>query len=327
MEFEVFVNIIAEQIREYLTEEWKDAKISVITNDIINCKKTGIVFERFNKRYSPTVYMEEFYEHFKNGRGLEEILEHLGQLLVQLEQDKMQDVEARELLGNTNNIFFDLINTRENEEILKNMPHREFMDLSIVYRCLIICDEKGIATVSIEDSMAAFYELSEQQLYDLAYENTKKLFPIVIKPMEKVVNEILGNEEVDVENRFIVDEAANMHVLSNNIRSYGASVMLYPEEIHKLAEGLGEDLYLLPSSRQEVVAIPKNNEDLYGLAELMYEMNMTNVPVEDRLSHQIYQYNRDTKEITMATSQPYRSLVESKEEPNIEKVEERSTKR
>lgn len=327
MEFEMFVNIIAQQIGRHLPKEWEDANISVITKDKINCKKTGIVFERYNKKYSPTVYMEEYYEHFNDGWSLEEVLEHLGQLLMQLEHDKMEYIEVREVLGNTDNIFFDLINTRENEELLKDMPHREFMDLSIVYRCLISRDEKGIASISIENAMADFYELSEQQLYELAYENTKKLFPIAIKPMEKVMREILGKEAVDKENLFAVDEACTMHVVSNDIRAFGANVMLYPEEIEKLAEALGEDLYLLPTSRQEVVAIPKSKEDLYGLADLVYEMNMTNVPVEDRLSHQIYQYDRDTKEITMATSQPYRSLVENNEEPNIEKVEERSTRR
>lgn len=327
MDLEMFANIVAEQIGRHLPKEWEDANISVITKGKINYKKIGILFERDNEKYSPTVYMEEYYKHFNDGWSLEEVLEHLGQLLMQLERDKMPYIEVREVLGDTDNIFFELINTRENEELLKNMPHREFMDLSIVYRCLISSNEKGIATVSIENAMAAYFNLSEQQLYELAYENTKKLFPITIKPMEKVVREIIGEKETDKDNLFVVDEECTMHVVSNGIRAFGANVMLYPEEIAKLAEALGEDLYLLPTSRQEVVAIPKSKEDLYALADLVYEMNMTNVPVEERLSHQIYQYDRDTKEITMATSQPYRSLVESNEEPNIEKVEERSARR
>lgn len=327
MEYEMLVNIIAERIGEYLPEEWKDVKVSVITNDKINCKKTGISFERSGRKYSPTVYMEEYYERFQNGWSLEEVLKDLAQLLMKLEHDKIQFADVRELLDNPDNIFFDLINTRDNEELLKTMPHREFMDLSVVYRIFVSREDGGMASLLFTEQMAKYYGYTEEQLYGLAYENTRKLFPVVIKPMEKIMGEIIGKEPVDKDNLFVVNRECNMHVISNDIRTFGANVMLYPEEIHKLSEALGEDLYLIPSSRQEVVAIPKSKEDLEYLADLVYEMNITTVPLEDRLSHQIYQYDRDAKEITMATNRPYRSLVEKQEEPNIEKEEERSTKR
>lgn len=41
------------------------------------------------------------------------------------------DFNARE------NIIFQLINTEQNKKLLNDVPHREFLDLSIIYRMVI----------------------------------------------------------------------------------------------------------------------------------------------------------------------------------------------
>ena len=327
MEYEVFVSIIAEAIEKYLPDEWVNAGISVVTNEKVNCKKTGILFNRTDKNYSPTVYMEEYFERFQSGWSMEEVIEDMGRLLVQLDNDEIHSVKPSEIFKEKDKIFFELINTKENEELLKKLPHRSFLDLSIVYRWLISNNERGMASVQIGDDMAKYYGLTEENLYQLAMKNTKELFPIVVKPMAQIVRELSGQKEEDKDEMFVVDQAVTMHVVSNNIRSFGANVMLYPEEIEKLAEALDEDLYLLPSSRQEVVAIPKRVEDLGTLSDMLYEINMTQVPLEEMLSHQIYQLDRGAREVTLATNLPYRPFAKEVEEPQKEEVKERSTRR
>ena len=324
MNYEMFVNVIAENMKPYLPEMWENAEISVVTIGKINCERTGLVFARPDRRYSPTIYLEEFYQMFQEGCSLEEIMEKIQNTLIGLEKEKIQSMELSDLLEQKENVFLEVINTKENEELLRNLPHREFMDLSIVYRWLIKKDEAGLATVPITHDLAEFKNLTEEQLYELAYENTRRIFPIMTAPMDKVVEDIFGLE--NEEEHFIADESKLMHVITNDSKNYGANALLYPDEIQKLAVALGDDLYLVPSSRHEIIAIPKDVGNAQWLADLVYEVNMNHVLLEDRLSNQIYQYDRGAREVTKAIELPYRPLTESKAEPKREE-RERSTVR
>lgn len=46
-----------------------------------------------------------------------------------------------------------------------------------------------------------------------------------------------------------------MYVISNNKGINGAVSMLYEDGLHELAEKLGSDLYIMPSSIHEVIAV------------------------------------------------------------------------
>ena len=51
------------------------------------------------------------------------------------------------------NTVLQLINTKRNMELLKNVPHREFLDLSVVYRNVFRIDKAGSESVLIDNSM------------------------------------------------------------------------------------------------------------------------------------------------------------------------------
>ena len=51
------------------------------------------------------------------------------------------------------------------------------------------------------------------------------------------------------------------------------------------------NFYILPSSLHECIAIPQSHSDLGQLAEMVYEINMTQVELQDRLSTEVYQYD------------------------------------
>lgn len=53
-------------------------------------------------------------------------------------------------------------------------------------------------------------------------------------------------------------EDQQMYVISNDKGINGAVSMLYEDGLHDLAEKLGSDLFILPSSVHEVIAISAN---------------------------------------------------------------------
>lgn len=86
------------------------------------------------------------------------------------------------------------------KEMLKDMPHREFQDLSIVYRWVVKIDEKeGVHSSPIHNSLAERFGYSEEQLFKFAVENTKRIFPPTVRNMNDIMREIFMKDVMPAE--------------------------------------------------------------------------------------------------------------------------------
>lgn len=84
--------------------------------------------------------------------------------------------------------------------------------------------------------------------------------------------------------------------------------MLYEDKLHSLAEKVGTDLYILPSSVHEVIAVSVEMGEPEELARMVAEINMDQVDLSERLSNQVYHYDKDLRKITLATDTPNKRL-------------------
>lgn len=99
-----------------------------------------------------------------------------------------------------------------------------------------------------------------------------------------------------------------MWVITNERGIDGAASMLYEDELHSLAEGLERNLYILPSSVHEVIAVSVDMGEPETLARMVAEINMDHVELDERLSNQVYHYDKDLRRITLATDTPDKRL-------------------
>lgn len=91
---------------------------------------------------------------------------------------------------------------------------------------------------------------------------------------------------------------SSFYVLSNRHGLYGAAVALYPGVLQKIADFMGRDLMLLPSSTHEFLVVNKNCEiGLEEALEMVSEINRTEVPPEDFLADSVYIFEKDTGKI------------------------------
>ena len=67
-------------------------------------------------------------------------------------------------------------------------------------------------------------------------------------------------------------------------------------------------MYILPSSIHEVIAISADIGDPESLAALVAEVNMNEVSLDERLSNQVYHYDKDIRKVTLATDTPNKRL-------------------
>ena len=197
-------------------------------------------------------------------------------------------------------ICYKLVNTEANSAILKEVPHIDKLDLSVVFYILISeQDDGGIVTAMIKDSLAEAWGRSAEELFELAKENTPKHFKGSVRDMMSVLGDLTGYiDSTDVE---IEVSDCPMYVCSNKQCMNGASAVLYDGLLEEFSKTVGNDLYVLPSSIHEMILVPVNDRfDPDELRAMVSEINTTQVAPDEVLSDNVYIYRRGADGIAVA---------------------------
>ena len=313
MNYEIFKEVVAEKFMDYMPEQYQGMRLRVEPVNKVNKVLDGItlVGSGAGRNVSPTLYINHMYEHYLETENLQEVLQSAARRM-DMAFKEMPEVGDVNLEGAKDNIVFQVINTLQNEDMLRDMPHREFQDLSIIYRWVVKVDENGIQSSAIRNNLAEQLGMNEEQLFKCAVENTRRIFPPTVKSMNDVIREMFISDGMPAEVADMMigemPEDKMMWVISNDRGINGAGSMLYEDNLHKLAMKLETDLYILPSSVHECIAVSTNVGDPYELAEMVSEINMGQVALEDRLSNQVYHYDKDARRLTLATDTPNKRL-------------------
>ena len=313
MNYEIFKEVVAEKFMEYMPEQYQGMRLRVEPVNKVNKVLDGItlVGSGAGRSVSPTLYINHMYQHYLETENLQEVLQSAARRM-DMAFKEMPEVGDVNLEGAKDNIVFQVINTLQNEDMLRDMPHREFQDLSIIYRWVVKVDENGIQSSAIRNNLAEQLGMNEEQLFKCAVENTRRIFPPTVKSMNDVIREMFISDGMPAEVADMMigemPEDKMMWVISNDRGINGAGSMLYEDNLHKLAMKLETDLYILPSSVHECIAVSTNVGDPYELAEMVSEINMGQVALEDRLSNQVYHYDKDARRLTLATDTPNKRL-------------------
>ncbi len=198
-------------------------------------------------------------------------------------------------------IVYKLINTEKNKELLNDIPHIEFLDLSIVFQYLVTQEDLGMAAILIHNVHQKLWEVSIEDLYQAAKENTHTLLEYEIKSMSEVLCEIReeeGLEESDDDYMMEISGSVPMYVLSNKQRVEGAACMLYSDLLHHFSDKIGKSFFIIPSSIHELLLLPADHdvEDL-EVKRMIKEINDTQVSAEEILSYSLYFYDRQSEEV------------------------------
>ena len=322
MNYEIFKEVVAEKFKSYLPERYQNMELRVESvkkvNRVMDC--ITLIDHSAEKNISPSIYINNMYDHYVNTENLQKVLqdaaESMDKAFLEAPKAGILDMDnARD------NIVFQVVNTMQNEDMLRDMPHRDYQDLSIIYRWVVAVDERGIQSTIVRDNLAKQLGMTEADLFKCAVENTRRIFPPVVKSMNDVMKEMMMSDGMPPEIADMVIEEMpadrTMWIISNDRGVNGAGSMLYEDVLHKLAMQLETDLYLLPSSVHECIAVSVDMGDPYELAEMVNEINMSQVALEERLSNQVYHYDKDARRLTLATDTPNKRLDGMVAETNL----------
>ena len=313
--YEEFKELVEAEFLKFMPEKYQDMEISIRKCNKVNTSRDGLslMSKDSGMNISPTIYIDDMFKDYERTGDIREVLtkaaalfeeamEHAGELVPAVDYDNAKD-----------NVVFQLINTEQNREMLNNMPSREFKDLSIVYRWVIKADSpEGIHSAMIDNLLAAKLGMTEDELFKCAVQNTKRIFPPVVKNMNDVIREMFVKDGMPIEVAEMmtqeIPDDKSMWVISNAQGINGAVSMLYEDNLHELAMKLDSDLYIMPSSVHEVIAVSSNLGDPNELAAMVVEVNMQEVELAERLSNQVYHYDKDLRKLDLATDTPNKRL-------------------
>lgn len=263
---------------------------------------------------SPAVGIKYYYEKYREKENIQSILRELAGSIVELHDIKKEVEDIVDLDNVQHNILYAVVNTEANREFLENAPHRQLHDLSVVYRIRLGNDEYGKEiSMKINNDIMNKMELTEQNLFDLASENTNRIYPAKAVSMEEQMREILQRQGMDNETIDVLVDARMLResplwVVKNDAPVGGAAIIANTAVFDELSQKIGDDLYIIPSSVHEVLVMPAGQNDALKLADMVLDINRTETLLADRLSNQIYKYDKENKEITMATDTPNKSI-------------------
>lgn len=287
MNYQQFTGLICHELNLFLTGDIvADIHTSLKNNGVT---RIGVTISNPEINISPTIYLEDFYNQHQKGTPLLDIIKNIIDIYNEVRFEHSWEMENLHIFDCVKDkLVYKLIHKQDNAQLLHNVPFVTYHDLAIVFYLLMEITPSGSGTILVTNDMLRIWNMTPEDLYEAASHSSPRLLPADFRPMRSVVYEMLGSnctaEDLDDN---------HMYILTNSIRQFGASTILYPELLDMIAMELRDDFYILPSSIHEVIILPRRYSPApEELDQMIVEINETQVAVDEVLSDHAYYYSR-----------------------------------
>ena len=194
--FEEFKELLKEKVVNMV-----DGEVSIVTAVKNNgVKLDALSVKRKTSNLAPIIYLDSFYKDYKNGRSIESIVETIVSISEQdsgIDKDVINNFCDYDVMKEY--LEIKLINKESNKELLRTVPHLEFLDLAIV--CMVKLpfeNENGTGSILIHKSHFEKWNISVDEMFNVAANNSMEKEPAVIKCMNDVIKEMyIGNCDLE----------------------------------------------------------------------------------------------------------------------------------
>ena len=281
------------ELQELVQKEIGDqAKVVITTqvksNDVI---KEGITFEEAGTHAVPVIYLEEIYNTYQESQAIEESVETVLDIFRNSSPFQREDFALSWDLIKPK-IQIRLLKREWNKEYINSLIYREWLDFAVIPVVRVSEKEVGSAVASISKSMLAALQIDEKELWNAAFENLQKEYFFVQDIRSIFIGETRQSQE-----------DTGVFVATNWNFQYGARVILRKDILKDFAEKNGYNLFILPSSQNEILILGDNGEmQAEDLKEMVASINGDPklISKEEVLSNSIYYYDYEQDEVRIA---------------------------
>ena len=307
------VDLFADAIKVGFEEAHPECSVMVhkVTknNDLV---LTGISIRSREVNIAPTIYMDDYYNDYKNGRPVMDIIAEIENIYNTYKLEHNFNVNSITDFNHVQGkICYKLVNKDKNKELLSDAPYIQFHDLAIVFYVVVSEDSDRTGTITVRNNLMEMWGNPDiNDLYRIAKNNTQKRYKGSVFNMIEIMGDIISHNVDNIEPNIVddffemnftyEDNMIPMFVATNNKKVNGAGVILYEGLLKTFAEKIGSDFYILPSSIHEVIFVPANGDmDVRYLIQMVKEVNATEVSPSEVLSDNVYKYHADTDFVEM----------------------------
>lgn len=297
MTLEAYTNQVMSSIKVRLGEAYDVRSQIVRKNNGIEL--TGISIHQEGEKAAPVFYLDEYVDREPLCEEAAEITAReitnkymtygtVPEIIKEMESDFYEFDKIKD------KVRFKLINTKNNEALLKQIPSMPYMDLSVVFYLCIEENKEGMMAALIHNEHMSVWGVSKQDIYDEALKNMLRTMPAVIMSMNDILGDYGNSEEV----KRGIEGVLPLYVMTSSTGVNGAACMLYPDVLSEFAEDKEGDIIILPSSLHEVLLlVDGGGYDYSELAKLVKYVNATEVSNEEILSEYVYKYEQNSHKV------------------------------
>lgn len=323
MNYNEFKDYVKEHVLDYLPEQYKNANIeirqAVKNNDVV---LDGLTIFNPNGNMSPTIYLNAAYEEYQQGMDIEEVVGKIADAYIEHIEPReeyrfnfdLQEVKNYEVVKDF--IYPKVSNLQSNVNRLSNIPYTQKEDLAITYHIWANGNEESMGSITINNDLMELYGVSMDTLHDQAMNNMDKISPLKFESIQETMVGMLASdfakeegisidEAKDLIRGSIPNDGPDVYCLSNEARANGAVYIMREDVQQMVAEKLGGDYYVLPSSIHETLILPKSeNMSFQRLQDMVQDVNAMCVSEEEVLSDGVYQYDAKSHTFSRCDRQP-----------------------
>lgn len=289
MEYNEFKNRLLMLVQKKLEGE---AEAFFLTREKNNqTEKEGICIQKTDGTQQTVIYLQELYDSYAGAADFERMAEKLITIFRRSEDmpeaDILQDWESVK-----DAVQIRLVKKEWNRENLKSLVYREYLDFAVVLAVELYAEGGWSGSTPVKKESLELWGISGDEAYQKAVENLKREDYYIVS-MDKLLPE--GYPKVQ-------PGEWEMYVLGRENKGFGAGLILREDILHRFAEEQGCSLYILPSSRHELILLKQEKTiDSGRLKEVVKLVNAEPgvLMPEDLLSDNVYYYDRETREITI----------------------------
>ena len=265
----------------------------------------GITISKDNSGIAPIIYINDYYEQECP------INDAIVQILSIYDHHANPDfgfINPDEFLSFDNvkdRIIAKLVNKDKNIFMMNEVPYAQFGDMMVIFAIMVQGDEKGIASARVTNQMMNSWKVNLSQIIEVAYKNTRKLFPMEIDNMHDLLMKMLDERsdltEEQKEEILGARPEVEMSVVSNKYKCNGSYFITDRKALLKVAKKIkANSFYILPSSIHEFIVIPKDTQNMSEdeMLNMVKEVNETQVPYDAILADNVYVFDSTTEELS-----------------------------
>jgi hypothetical protein len=292
MKFEKF----KEELLWELHERFPDAEI--ITKDVIknnDTTLTGLIIKMPGKNVSANFYLEYAYMMYGKGCSIKKIADMIEDAN---KDDTNMDyicnmVEQMRSFNNIKDkIVYRLVSKKRNNELLKDIPHRDYLDMAINYAIIL---KNGV--ISVNNQYMDLWGVTESDLYEVAKENTSKLLPVDMEALKSLLERGDNSQFTEDEIDEMLSEVKGMSVITNSDRTFGATTCLYDGLLDELAAKCKKDPFVVLCCVHEFLVMDSEYAEYEQVKNMIDSMIEETIDNEDVLSDTVYYYDRAEKRL------------------------------